>query len=410
VNILIPDHLRRNVLAAMRSLGRNGHRITLAIPTPASDPRPSYPVRLIERLCRSRYCGGVTSVSSPLDDIDAYVDDVLELLDGGEYDVVLPFGHSCVGALCYAREAVEARARLPFGDFSRFMAFHDKWNTLQLAQSLEIPIPETFWPRDQDELAGMAPRLTYPVVVKARIGCGVSRGVRYARNAEELLRMYSSVARTRGCAFLDDFERPLVQEYVPGRIHDVATLSVHGRLRGALTQMRQLTYPAQGGIGAVNMTTNEPQMLRMAASLLEAVKWHGPALVEFKLDSRDGTYRLLEVNPKFWGTTALSIRAGIDFPSMACQMAVSGDIEPVFDYRVGLTYRWLAGEELLSVAEDRQRMRALWACLGRFFKPDTAYDFSPADPMPDVRRLLWTMAAVATGRKAIPASEDVPLR
>lgn len=394
----------------MRSLGRHGHTITLAVPTLEAERTPSRPARFLERLCGSRFCSRVISISSPLDDIDSYIEDVLHLLDGEQYDVVLPFGHSCVGALCYARDAVDQRARLPFGDFSRFMAFHDKWNTMQLARSLDVSTPETFCPLDIDDLAGIAPRLTYPVVVKARIGCGVSRGVRYARNPEELLRMYSSVTRNPGCGFLDDFERPLVQEYVPGSIHDVATLSNHGRLRGALTQMRQLTYPVQGGIGAVNVTTNEPRMLRMAASLLETVEWHGPALIEFKLDSRDGTYRLLEVNPKFWGTTALSIRAGIDFPSMACRMAVSGDIEPVFDYRVGLTYRWLAGEELLSVAEDPRRMQALRACIGRFFKSGTAYDFSPADPMPDIRRFLWTVAAVAGGRTAIPVGEDVPVR
>ena len=61
-----------------------------------------------------------------------------------------------------------------------------------------------------------------------------------------------------------------------------------------------------------------------------------------KLDPRDNTYKLLEVNPKFWGTTDLSIKAGIDFPRMACEIAKNGDTSPKFDYKAGLTYRWAA--------------------------------------------------------------------
>ena len=50
-----------------------------------------------------------------------------------------------------------------------------------------------------------------------------------------------------------------------------------------------------------------------AEKLLVALNWHGVAMVEFKLDP-DGQHWLMEINPRFWGSLALAIDAGVDFP------------------------------------------------------------------------------------------------
>jgi len=42
----------------------------------------------------------------------------------------------------------------------------------------------------------------------------------------------------------------------------------------------------------------------------ESLDWHGVAMVEFWIDSRDGKPKLMEINPRFWGTDydVLSLR------------------------------------------------------------------------------------------------------
>ncbi len=37
-------------------------------------------------------------------------------------------------------------------------------------------------------------------------------------------------------------------------------------------------------------------------------------MVEFKLDPRDNTPKLMEINPRFWGSLALAIESGVNFP------------------------------------------------------------------------------------------------
>ena len=63
-----------------------------------------------------------------------------------------------------------------------------------------------------------------------------------------------------------------------------------------------------------------PGMLRDAEKLLIALHWHGVAMVEFKLDGQ-GQYWLMEINPRLWGSLALSIDAGVDFPMGLLQIS-----------------------------------------------------------------------------------------
>jgi predicted ATP-grasp superfamily ATP-dependent carboligase len=107
-----------------------------------------------------------------------------------------------------------------------------------------------------------------------------------------------------------------------------------------MTQRRIRMRPRQGGIGLENETTDEPGLREAAIALLAELGWHGPASVEFKVDARDGRPRLLDINGRFWGTLGLAIRAGIDFPGLACRVAVEGDVDPVDDYAIGVRMRW----------------------------------------------------------------------
>jgi protein-tyrosine-phosphatase len=74
-------------------------------------------------------------------------------------------------------------------------------------------------------------------------------------------------------------------------------------------------------------------MLLDAERLLTALKWHGVAMVEFKMDDR-GQYWLMEINPRLWGSLALSIDAGIDFPSGLLQIACGQPLAPQPQYKI----------------------------------------------------------------------------
>jgi hypothetical protein len=79
--------------------------------------------------------------------------------------------------------------------------------------------------------------------------------------------------------------------------------------------------------------------------MLDALNWHGVAMVEFRRDDRDGEYKLMEVNPKFWGSLDLALAAGADFPGDLCHMALGRALPFTDHYRRGLRFHWpLSGQ------------------------------------------------------------------
>ena len=80
-----------------------------------------------------------------------------------------------------------------------------------------------------------------------------------------------------------------------------------------MTQRRVRTYPVDGGVGIIDETTDEPELKEQAIGLLKAMKWHGPALVEFKIDARDGKAKLMEINGRFGGGAGFGRSGGDGF-------------------------------------------------------------------------------------------------
>jgi predicted ATP-grasp superfamily ATP-dependent carboligase len=60
-----------------------------------------------------------------------------------------------------------------------------------------------------------------------------------------------------------------------------------------------------------------PELADAAVALLLALEFHGIAQVEFKRDPRDGTFKLIEVNPRLWEWHGLAAACGVDFPRIA---------------------------------------------------------------------------------------------
>ncbi len=90
--------------------------------------------------------------------------------------------------------------------------------------------------------------------------------------------------------------------------------STSGRKIWHFAHERVHEYPLTGGASSYRRSINPPAaMLQDAEKLLTALNWHGVAMVEFKIDAK-GQHWLMEINPRLWGSLALSLDAGVDFP------------------------------------------------------------------------------------------------
>jgi predicted ATP-grasp superfamily ATP-dependent carboligase len=165
---------------------------------------------------------------------------------------------------------------------------------------------------------------------------GESHRLLYVNDADTLARIDTTYA--------------VIQEYVPGDGYGFYALYRHGEIRARFMHRRIREYPATGGASTAAESIYDPEICEIGERLLNALHWHGVAMVELKKDVRDGQYTLMEINPKFWGSLDLAAASGVDFAWLSARMAIDGDIERVDDYRLGVRYHWLFPDEILHLA------------------------------------------------------------
>ena len=337
------DGGNRNALAAVRSLGRRGFEVWVGH---RSRRAQSF---------YSRYCTRSFRYPAPSGDYERFSEFMLDFLRSHPCDVLIPTSDYSTLFASTHRQELAPLIRLAVPDAAALSVAMDKTRTLDVAQKLGIEIPLTRCPREADELHRLSRSIEYPCVLKPRRGAGAA-GIRYAYSAAELLAFHNLVAGEKDPVYDPAF--PMIQEYVPGEIHDVCTLFNEGKAVASLTQKRLKMVPVTGGIGVLNETTDEPDLRDRALTLLEELGWHGPAQVEFKIDARDKTPKLMEVNGRFWGTLGLAIQAGVDFPYLTCLVASGKNVRTNPDYTVGLRHRWIVPDGLMYIRSSMNRFRA----------------------------------------------------
>jgi predicted ATP-grasp superfamily ATP-dependent carboligase len=86
-------------------------------------------------------------------------------------------------------------------------------------------------------------------------------------------------------------------------------------------------------------------------------------MVEWKVHPKSGQPLLLEINARFWGSLALAVRAGVDFPRLYADAALDrATISPSPSYQTGTISRWLIPGDILRYCNegpsDREPFRA----------------------------------------------------
>ncbi len=382
----LPDD--RKTLAIVRALGRVGATVDVA-----GD-------RLLGQAFHSKYVRSRLCCPHPGRDMGGFIEWLIDRLGHGSYDVALPTSDATTIALTRHRDELTPLVHLALPSSGDHALACDKLALVERARALGIPVPTTHCPADEAELLSLADRIRYPCVVKLRRGSG-GIGLRFADGPDELIDHYRGVLGEDDLVL--DRSRPLIQSFVPGEVHDVCVLACHGSVRAAVTQRRLRTYPHDGGVGVIVETTDEPVLRDQATTLIEALGWHGPAQVEFKVDPRDGAGYLMEINARFWGTVDLAVEAGVNLPWLTAKLAIEGDVEPAVDYAVGLRYRWPFPYALLAAMESGR----VAASLREFLWPGarTRSDLRVSDPLPLLAEGAFLVRRLFAERRLRPLSE-----
>ena len=328
---IVTDGLWRKSVCAIRSLGRAGFRVIVL-------GNSFFTTGFYSRYTAMRFKGPTAA-----EDHDGFGNVLHRALTATKESpaVILPMEDaSCQWLLANASHLPpHAKFLLPEG--TSFSVASDKALTAATAEQCGIPCPKYYTPENASALSDFVRANDIEdLVLKPRCGSG-SSGIVYGQAIQSV-----------------DFDRHwekygalLLQERIPseGKAFGVSLLYDSVGIHVASFEHRRLRqYPISGGPSTQRVSVALGELTSLSRRLLESLQWRGVAMVEWKYDPRSGTPLLLEINPRFWGSLALAVSAGVDFPTLYANAALGKPSpRPLSGYRVGTVSRWLMPGDIL---------------------------------------------------------------
>lgn len=222
----------------------------------------------------------------------------------------------------------------------------DKGKFYRMAAEYGLPIPQTWQPDGLAALKAVLHEITYPCIVKpsqqsfwkgASFQEKFGEGMKaiQADTPEALYSLYKELV-----VFHSDI---LIQEYIPGRDDRLyffdAYLNEHSEPLGHFIGHRIRTYPIHCGISSLAETVHDLEMVRVALRALQQIQYRGGVHIDIKIDDRDGSIRILEINPRFGLAIDLGARAGMNLPAIAYHSLLGRTVHPAQAYVAGL--KWI---------------------------------------------------------------------
>jgi len=390
---IVLDGEQRSALAVTRSLGRRG------VPVWVAD------TSLASLASSSRFAHGALAYPDPTIHPEQFIDWLEALGQRHPHSVLFPLTDVTVPLVLRATARTGSLlTSLPH--MAAYEAASDKSRLLELARSVDILVPQTWSVRreSRDQLP-RAPH--FPVVIKpSRSATTTSKGivkrsVRYASSQHEMESIVDVL-------LIDSDDELLIQEYVAGSGVGVFALYDHSTPLFFFSHRRLRERPPTGGVSVLSESAEAPnEGVSACRRLLEALEWHGVAMVEFKLDSL-GRLWLMEINARLWGSLQLAVDCGADFPWWLYQLATGSNVTPSAHYEIGRRLRWWLGDldNIYAQLRDSRctptfpaKMRAI----GQFllpWQPRMRYELLRfQDPRPAFVALEKYMRALRSGKR-----------
>ena len=294
----------------------------------------------------SKYCRKCFISPQPLTERE-YISFIKGVIKANNIDMLIPVGYqSCYTAAKYQEELRKVVA-LEVPKLKSVEMALDKKETYKLAQRTNVPYPRTVYPADIHDIEDLAQQIGYPVIIKGLYEAGRNI-VSLVEDKDALVSKYAEICEQNG---FEPGSLPMLQEYIPGQKTDFVTISLlyqRGECKRLFMQRRIRNMDKLGT--ATCCDCNIPpdvaqQMKNNAQVILDALEWHGVACIEFKRDPRDEIVKLIEINPKFWASTEMSLTAGVNFPFYLCQMADGEQLDYSEEYNHNLKFHFpLSGD------------------------------------------------------------------
>jgi D-aspartate ligase len=275
-------------VGVIRTLGR------LGVPVYATTEDPFTPAAL------SRYCAGRFKWrTSGLEEPGTLVRKLMKIAERiGRRSVIIPVDDESATLVSERRDQLARYFLIPPVPPGLPRQVASKHELYRLCCEHGVPAPASVHVSGIEEAVAFAKQATFPVVVKnsepwVRMRAPVVTGTTVVRESSELLALVRTPAPELSL---------LLQEYIPPA--DAEDWIVHlysGPDHGCLvvfTGLKIRSWPPNAGQTACAYSVRNPALARIATRFCNQIGFRGIADLDWRLDRRDGRYKLVDFNPR----------------------------------------------------------------------------------------------------------------
>lgn len=312
--------------------------------------------------------------------------------------LLVPSGDGEVQLVAEHREELSALYKIVLPDWTFLKWLCEKPLLYRRAAELGVSFPRTYALTSADDADAL--EITFPVILKPNMGGGdtvISRAkVIRADDRQALKAAFTEASGEIGAGNV------VVQELIPGggeSQFSYAALWRNGEPVAEFTARRTRQYPVDFGYTSTCVeVVDNADAIDAARKILKSAGHSGLVEVEFKRDGRDGSLKLLDVNPRPWSWFGLCSAAGIDLGALLWQVANDVPTGQAVRARQGVSWSYLVRDAVAAFTLNRRGQTRIGDYFASLRKIRSWAAFATNDPLPGLIDLPLTVWRVIKKR------------
>ncbi len=312
--------------------------------------------------------------------------------------LLVPSGDGEVQLVSQHHDELSALYKIVLPDWAALQWLCEKPLLYRRAAELGVRIPRTYALASAADIDALD--VLFPVILKPNMGGGdtaIARAkVVRAEDRQALKAAFAEASEEIGAGNV------VVQELIPGggrNQFSYAALWLNGEPVAEFTARRVRQYPVDFGYTSTRVEiVDNPSAVDAARTILRSAGHSGLVEVEFKFDDRDGTLKLLDVNPRPWSWFGLCSAAGIDLGALLWRAANEEPTGEPVKARNGTSWSYLVRDLVAAFTLGRRGEVRAADYLASLAKVRSWAAFALNDPLPGLIDLPLTAFRVLKKR------------
>lgn len=230
----------------------------------------------------------------------------------------------------------------------------DKYLLNNFCLQNNIPAPKIY---DNEQLLKLNREKFNPLIVKPRNGSG-SKGIIHIDNPEQLTLLKNL-----------HLQYYVIQEKIEkGKdVKGAFFLCSNGNVISCYCHERIRTFPIEGGVTVYSKISSDKKVVEIGSKLLKILNWSGFAMIEFLWDQNQNTFKVIEINPRLWGSVLLSEFAGTHILTNYINLCENKPLQ-VSKINYNTKIRWIPFD-LVNFIKAKGKINSFW----KLDKKNTCY-------------------------------------